>query len=53
MLHRAAKCAGPLAPRYAALAQFHGAEARSRAAQLSERCRHDNLDSAFDVAFAA
>jgi len=53
MLHRAAKCAGPLAPRYAALAQFHGAEARSRAAQLSERCRYDNLDSAFDVAFAA
>jgi hypothetical protein len=53
MLHRAAKRAGPLAPRYAALAKFHGAEARSRAAQLSERCRRDGLDTAFDAAFAA
>jgi hypothetical protein len=53
MLHRAAKRAGPLASRYAALAEFHGAEARSRAAQLIERCRRDGLDAAFDAAFAA
>jgi hypothetical protein len=36
-----------------ALAEFHAAEARSRAAQLTERCRWGGLNTAFDAAFAA
>jgi|SoimicmetaTmtLMB_FD_contig_31_18496515_length_544_multi_3_in_0_out_0_2 hypothetical protein len=43
----------PLAGRYAALADFHVVEACRKAALLVERCRHDDLDAAFDAAFAA
>jgi len=53
LLRRAAEHAGPLASRYAALAEFHGVEARRRAALLVDRCRHDDLDAAFDAAFVA
>jgi hypothetical protein len=37
----------------AALADFHMVEACRKAALLVERCRHDDLDAAFDAAFAA
>jgi hypothetical protein len=53
LLRRAAERAGPLAKRYAALAAFHGNEARRRAALLADRCRHDDLDTAFDAVFTA
>ncbi|TPG47228.1 acyl-CoA dehydrogenase [Roseomonas nepalensis] len=51
LLRRAAARAGPLAPRYAALAAFHAAEAGSRAALLAARCRRADLDAAYDAAF--
>ena len=44
--------AGPLAPRYAALAGFHAAEAPARAALLAARCHRADIDPAFDAAFA-
>jgi len=53
LLRRAGERAGPLAGRYAALADFHAVEARRKAALLVDRCRHDDLDAAFDAAFAA
>ena len=52
LLRRAARLAGPLAPRYAALAGFHAAEAPARAALLAARCHRADIDPAFDAAFA-
>ncbi|MFT8242832.1 acyl-CoA dehydrogenase family protein [Roseomonas sp. BN140053] len=51
LLRRAGQQAGPLAPRYAALADFHAAEAAERAAFLAARCRRDDLDAGFAAAF--
>jgi len=53
LLRRAAARAGPLADRYAALVNFHGSEARRCAPVLVDQCCHDDLDAAFDAAFAA
>jgi hypothetical protein len=47
----AAGRAGPLAPRYAALAGLHAAEAEARAGLLAERCRRNDLDTAFAAVF--
>jgi alkylation response protein AidB-like acyl-CoA dehydrogenase len=51
LLRRAGQRAGPLAGRYAALAEFHAAEAGTRAEALSARCRRSDLDAAFDAVF--
>ncbi len=51
LLRRAGQPAGPLAGRYAALAEFHAAEAGPRAAALSARCRRSDLDAAFEAVF--
>jgi alkylation response protein AidB-like acyl-CoA dehydrogenase len=53
LLRRAAARAGPLADRYGALVKFHGIEARRCAPVLVDQCCHDDLDAAFDAAFAA
>ena len=53
LLRQAAARAGPLAGRYAALADFHAVEARREVALIIDRCRHDDLDAAFDAVFAA
>ena len=51
LLRRAGRQAGPLAGRYAALAEHHAAEAGTRAAALSARCLRGGLDAAFDAVF--
>ncbi|MDO9712754.1 acyl-CoA dehydrogenase family protein [Paracraurococcus lichenis] len=51
LLQRAARRAGPIAGRYAALAAFHGAEAEARAALLVARCTRADLDNAFAALF--
>jgi alkylation response protein AidB-like acyl-CoA dehydrogenase len=51
LLRRAGRQAGPLAGRYAALAEHHAAEAAARADALSTRCLRGGLDAAFDAVF--
>ena len=51
LLRRAGRQAGPLAGRYAALAEHHAAEAEARAGTLSARCLRGGLDAAFDAVF--
>jgi hypothetical protein len=52
LVRRAGRQAGPLAGRYAALAEHHAAEAGTRAAALSARCLRGGLDAAFDAVFS-
>jgi hypothetical protein len=47
----AGRSTGPLAGRYAALAEHHAAEAEARADALSARCLRGGLDAAFDAVF--
>ena len=51
LLRRAGRQAGPLADRYAAMGDFHGAEAQPRCEALAARCSRGDIGPSFDRIF--